>query len=376
MASKADSAEQVSTPANVVVAPPQPAGRVYLRPEHLYKAIGLFFLLAFFYRFFDQLAQGLLLLYAAVIFAILLNHLGRKLPLHRKWIAALAGLVVLGAIGAAFWFGVPALVGQLRDIAARGPEFEAQLHALEDWLRINLGVNVELVGPRAQQTMRRVFTGSGINLVGTAQSVLGVILVPLLILFGGLFAVANPNNRLLNPVLRVVPRTSRLAWRRIFELMGVRIIGWLKGVLIGMVVVGLMSWLLFWIIGVPNALLLGVISALTEAVPLLGPWIGGTIATAVAFLDDPNKAAWAALAALAIQQFENNILIPWAMSETADIHPFVTLFALVFFGSLFGFLGVVLSIPLVILIWTLIEVLWVERALDTDEDRIAPIVTE
>jgi predicted PurR-regulated permease PerM len=143
-----------------------------------------------------------------------------------------------------------------------------------------------------------------------------------------------------------------------------------------MVFVGILGYVLYTIIGVPNSLALGVIAGLTEAVPLLGPWIGGGVAVIAAFLTDPTTALWTALAALAIQQIENHILIPWAMSREAEIHPFVTLFALVFFGQVFGFLGVLLAIPLVLLITTLVEVLWVERAIDTDEDEIAPVVEE
>ncbi len=55
---------------------------------------------------------------------------------------------------------------------------------------------------------------------------------------------------------------------------------------------------------------------------------------------------------------------------------FVTLFALLLYGGLFGFLGLFLAVPLVIFFWTVIQVLWVERTIDTDEDRIAPVVAE
>ena len=83
-----------------------------------------------------------------------------------------------------------------------------------------------------------------------------------------------------------------------------------------------------------------------------------------------------AIAALAIQQIEANVITPWAMAHNAEIHPFVTLFALVLFGSVFGFLGVLLALPLVLLVWTLVQVLWVERAIDTDRERIQPVVPE
>jgi predicted PurR-regulated permease PerM len=46
------------------------------------------------------------------------------------------------------------------------------------------------------------------------------------------------------------------------------------------------------------------------------------------------------------------------------------------FGGLFGFLGILMALPLVLLVWTVVQVLWVERAIDTDSDEIAPLVKE
>ena len=345
--------------------------------DTLYKAVGLFFLLAFLFRYFPQISRVLLLVYAAAILAVLLNAIVQRLPGNRKWITAGIGLLIFGGIAALLWFGIPALITQVRDLAVRAPQFAAQLRGAEAWIQQTTGLNIHLVGEEAERFFRDAFlTTRGTDLMGRARGVLEVLLIPLVVLFGGLFAVGKPNERLLSPVLRAVPRRLRPAFRRMFRLLGDRIIGWLQGTLIGMLAVGLLSFGLFSLIGVPNALLLGVISGLTEFIPFFGPWIGGLVAVTVAFMDEPSKALWAALAAFAIQQFENSLIIPWAMSKAADLHPFVTLFAIVVFGSLFGILGVFLSIPLVLLFWTVIEVLWVERAIDSDEDRIAPVVRE
>ena len=64
------------------------------------------------------------------------------------------------------------------------------------------------------------------------------------------------------------------------------------------------------------------------------------------------------------------------MQNRAKVHPFVTLLALLFFGALFGFLGVLLAIPLVLLIWTAVEVFWVDRHLWTNRGPIEPVVEE
>jgi predicted PurR-regulated permease PerM len=140
--------------------------------------------------------------------------------------------------------------------------------------------------------------------------------------------------------------------------------------------VGILSTIAFTIIGIPNALALGVISGLFEFIPIFGPWIGGGVAALVALVDDPMKAVWTVLAAIVIQQIESYVITPWAMSHSAKLHPYITLFALVVFGALFGFLGILMALPLALLVWTVVQVLWVERTIDTDTDEIAPLVEE
>ena len=64
------------------------------------------------------------------------------------------------------------------------------------------------------------------------------------------------------------------------------------------------------------------------------------------------------------------------MQKAAAVHPFVTLFSILLFGGIFGFLGILLALPLVLLIWTVVETLWVERAIDAGDDTIPPVVEE
>jgi predicted PurR-regulated permease PerM len=347
-----------------------------LRPKHLYKAIGLAFLLVLLYRYFAEITQTLLLLFAAAILAVALNPIARKLPLERKWVAALIGILVLGGVGVLIYIGAPLLLAQIRDIASRAPEFEARFRQWSDFIRQSTGLNISLM-QGSNQTLRDFFGGvDGSAVVGRARGLLEALFIPLIILFGSLFALASPNDRLLTPVLRSVPRTLRSDIRRIFELLGTRLLGWLKGVGIAMIGVGVLSYVAYLIIGVPNAFLLALLTGIFEFIPLVGPWIGGGAATLVALTDDPTKGLYTAIASLIIQQIEANVITPWAMSQQAEVHPLVTLFSLILFGSLFGFLGVLLALPLVMLFWTLIEVLWVERAIDTDDDRIRPVVKE
>jgi predicted PurR-regulated permease PerM len=345
-------------------------------PHHLYQAAGLLFLLALVFRFFDQLGRVFLLAYFAAILAVGLNALLQKLPLQRKLFAAGVGLLVVGAVVAALYFGMPVLFEQARSMARMGPGLQEQVKEWEGWIRQNFGLNVRLPSLMGGGAEQSAAGQGGQGAMGRAFGLIEALFIPIVVFFGSLFLLANPNQRLLTPLMRVVPSGLRPAFYRIFQLLGERLVGWLKGTAIAMVAVGTLSVIAFSLIGVPNALLLGLFNGLVEFIPLVGPFVGGGTATLVAFVADPTKALWTAVAATAIQQVEANVITPFAMSRAAEVHPFITLFALLLFGEIFGFLGLLLALPLVLLVWTVVQVLWVERALDTDRDRIAPVVEE
>jgi predicted PurR-regulated permease PerM len=346
-----------------------------LRPVHLYRAVALAFLLAMVFRYWEPLLRLLLLLYAAAILAVVLNALRHKLRLQRKWLAALVAVGVLGTVGGLVAWGVPLLIGQARGLAATLPALQQQF---EQWrLSLERMLGLQLPVPEPEQLWAVVGEGgAAAGMVGSALGVVEIIALVLIIFVGSLFALASPNERLLTPLLRVVPHDLRIAWYRIFQLMGERIVGWAKGTGLAMLAVGTLATTAFLAIGVPNAIALGVLNGLVEFVPLAGPWVGGSIAVLVAFLDDPQKALFTAIAMIGIQQIESNVITPWAMSRGAELHPFVTLFALVLFGGMFGVLGIFLAVPLVLLSATLVQVLWVERSIDTDREVIAPVVKE
>jgi predicted PurR-regulated permease PerM len=333
------------------------------------------FLFAVLFRFFDEIARTALIAYAAAIVAVTLNTVVRRLPFERKWAALGVGVMFIALLVAAVWFGGSLLVDQLRSLLNSLPEIQAEI---DRWARdfgARTGIRIDaLTGPVAE-TLRAIATGGG-GILSRVRGVLGAGALVLVVLFGGLFALAKPNDRLLNGLLRVAPVSYHDRLRRTLDVLAQRIVGFMQAKALAMLAVGTLATVLFLLLGVPYALLLGVFNAITEFVPILGPWVGGLAAVIVAAVTDPTKGALTAIAVVIIQVTENALITPLTMESRAKVHPFVTLLSLLLFGALFGFLGVLLAIPLVLLIWTVVEVFWVEARLHNDEADLEPVVEE
>ena len=122
---------------------------------------------------------------------------------------------------------------------------------------------------------------------------------------------------------------------------------WMQGQLLLSVISGTITYLGLLILGVPYALLLAVIAAVMNLVPVFGSLIAGVIATIVAFASGGiTLALITAGLFIIINQFEGNLLYPLVVNKIVGIPPLLVILALLVGGSLAGFLGVVLSIPL------------------------------
>ncbi len=344
--------------------------------RRLYRVAGLLFLLAILFNYLDAIMSVLLIAFVGGILAIAFNTVVKRIPLSRGWSTGIFALVLLGGIGVGIWFLVSMVVGQLRNLIEDLPGILTLLEQWEEWVQDTTGLEIELMGDAGERILDAIMgLGAGGFLAG-AFGLLELVAMTVLVLVGALFVVAKPNEKLLTPLMRTVPADRRPAYHRLFERLGERISGWLWGTLVSMVIIGALSAIVFSLIGVPHPLLLGTLIGLADIVPLVGPWIGGAVAVIVTLFYDPSLAIWVAVAVIAIQELEGNLVRPMVMSGAANLHPFVTLLALILFGSMFGILGAILSLPIVLAIATAIEVLWVEETIDTRDDEIQPVAPE
>jgi predicted PurR-regulated permease PerM len=360
---------------------PEAAAELRRMPERLapalggrlFAAVGLLLLGALFLRFFEEITHVLLIAFVGILLALAFHAVVRRIPLPRAVATALVALATVVLLGVGAWQGTRVLLPEVRSLAGDLPGIQARLEAWQSELQAATGMELDLVGGPTEALVENP-VGAATSLVAGAFGVLEILGIALLVLFGAFFVVGKPNEQLLEPLMRAVPRARRDAMQRMLDRMSVRLLGWLRGTLLSMAIIGALSGLAFWLAGAPYPALLGVWVGLVEIIPVVGPWIGGATAVLVTLVHSPSAALYVAIAVLVIQQVEGNLVRPFVMSGAAELHPFVTLIALLLFAAVFGFLGALLALPLTLALATAIEVWWVEERLDAGDDRIEPVV--
>ena len=160
--------------------------------------------------------------------------------------------------------------------------------------------------------------------------------------------------RSIRALLMLAPPSKRKQVREILESMQSKVGAYLRGQGILCLVVGVLNFLAFLLIGLPYAVTLGVVAGVCEAVPMFGPVLGALPAALVALSVDPSKVIWVGVAAVVIQQMENYLLVPRVMDRSVGVNPVVTLLAIAGFGSILGFAGAILAIPLAAILQVLL----------------------
>lgn len=147
-------------------------------------------------------------------------------------------------------------------------------------------------------------------------------------------------------LLRLVARQKRSHADRTLSAIATTLRKWLVTQLIAMVVIGLVTTFVLIALKVRAAVPLGILAGLLEFVPTLGPILSALPAIAMAFIDSPEKALAVTVAYVGIQFLENHLLIPVLMKEGIDIPPALTIVMQALMALVFGFLGVLVAVPL------------------------------
>jgi predicted PurR-regulated permease PerM len=308
-----------------------------------------------------QVRNLLLMLFGAVVVATVFRALAdriRRVTQCRESLAVLMSIVLILGTGA----GLAALFGTY---AAR------QVQTLEQTLPIAWGsfeARVADIGLGEQlkdlvQGFRRS-SGSFSNLSRALASISNALAEILIVLFGGIYLAAQPRFYR-SGAIKLVPAGKRRLVAEVMDESERALRLWLRGQLAAMLAVGLLTGTGLWLLGLPSALVLGIIAGILEFVPFVGPILSAVPAVLLALAVSPDLALSVVLLYFAVQQFEGYVLTPLVQQYAVDLPGVVLLFSLVGLGTLFGALGVILAAPLTVVIYVLVKRLYVIEALHT-----------
>ncbi len=220
-----------------------------------------------------------------------------------------------------------------------------------------------------RSSLSEMFEGVVSSFTSVAFSGTQSLIVIVTVFFGVTFSILNPRP-IVGALFAVVPlrhHDKALVVVRRIAMFAPR---WAGAVLVGMVTIGLLVFLATWpIFGFTDALVLGLIAGMLEAIPFLGPILSSIPALLLALGVGGMTPLWVAIIYVAVQIFENNILVPFVMAGSMKLHPTAVIFSMLLCVGAFGVLGVLVAAPLVAIAIILHEELYRKQFLHTVTDE-------
>lgn len=316
-----------------------------------------------------QIREILLLLFTAVVLATVINQLVQqfqKLRIKRSLAVFLSVIASLALSIIFLLLIVPPFVEQFQDLVELFPSglirIQQWLNLLEERLLgwypdlpdINALIEqiIQQIQPLANQLVRNSFNFLFLPI--------NVILQLLLVLVITLMLLANPQPYR-QGLVKLFPSFYRKRVDEILKLCESGLKNWTVGTLIEMVFIAALSGIGLWILQIPLALAHAILAGVLNVIPNIGPTLSVVLPMAIALIDAPWKAIVVLILYLVIQNIESYWLTPTVMAHQVSLLPAITLTTQIFFTSFFGFLGLLLALPL-----TVVTKIWLEEVVIKD----------
>lgn len=308
-----------------------------------------------------QLALVFILGFGAIMAAVTLDNLAapvaRRLRISQHLALAVTTIaLVLLVVAFLAAFGARA-ADQFSLLAAQLP---GAWEATRDWLNSwELGRWLLTIGEDAA-------TGAAstvLSAVPLASGLLGWLANIALILVIGIYLAADAQTYL-DGAIRLLPPSRRKRGRQIINAAGDDLRKWLIAMTLDMLFLGTLTGVGLYLIGVPVAFALGILSGISVFVPYIGPLVAIIPGLLIALSVSPTLALYAAIVYLVAQQLEGNVALPLLQRWTVSMPPAVSLLAIVAFGLLFGLWGVLFATPLAVVSLRIVRMAYVEDILE------------
>lgn len=294
----------------------------------------------------------LIVLFSAIIISAVcrpfIDFLAKK-RIPRFLGASLVFILILGILGIFLWLVVPLIISQFGDFIVNFDEIILKIGQnkfLEQLIR-QLTVNLKAILDALTKEAAAIF-----NLV---FSVFGGIFLTITCLVLA-FYLAFQEKGIENFFRILLPQKYEKRIIQVFEKSSARINHWFRGRLILSLVVGLISFVGLYFMGIKHSGTLALLNAVLDIIPLIGPIFAGLIAFLVAAADSPQLGILVILLFIIIQQLANNLFAPLIIGKTTGLHPIIVLIAFLIGAKIAGLAGFILAVPVAIIIQEIFRV--------------------
>lgn len=307
-----------------------------------------------------KLSDFLLLVFAALVLAAIFDAMTRKVSrftrMKRGFALTVSVVTLLAVFGGVFILFGTQLAREFDTIRESLPPAIDQVRGLLE--RVGLGEPAQDMLDKSRDDASKLLSQAGGYALTLGNSLANFVLV-----FVGAIFIASDPAVYRRGLLLLVPRAAEETTAAALDDASRGLSGWMIGQAMSSVVVAALTWGGLTALGVPASGGLGLIAGLLDVIPMIGPIISGVPAVLLAFTVSPVTALWTIGLFLLVQQLQGNFLQPMIQKHAVDVPPAVLLFAVVAAGLLFGFLGVLLAAPLTVVVFVMVQRIYVRTLL-------------
>ncbi|QKZ15603.1 AI-2E family transporter [Spirosoma sp. KUDC1026] len=310
--------------------------------------------------------QVLFLVLASVLLALPLRA-GTRLLSRKTKLPEGASLAVVLLSVVAVIYGVIALLSgaisqQISDLQEQLPELienaQQQLSQSKLGQRIASDLSADDINIQKMASQGNWFGRA----FGAVSSVFGVLSNLYIVFFVTLFIAVSPDTYYQGVIL-LVPMSGRERAHEVMANLGDTLLSWLTGQVFSMTVVGVLTGIGLWILGIPLAGVLALMAALLSFIPNFGPVLALIPAALVALVNGPEQVLYVAALYAGVQAVESNLITPLVQQELIEMPPALILVAQVVIGTFAGAVGVIFATPVVAIIMVLVKMLYIRDGL-------------
>lgn len=302
----------------------------------------------------------------AVFFSTLTRWVSRVTRLRRGWALAIVLVVLVGLAVLGGWLLAPKVAEQFTELTQRLPK--ALEHIQDRIQQTGLSRYLPTKMPPSSEWANSAGKMAG-QAAGFFSLSVEAVTTVFVILFLGIYLAASPQVYL-RGVTHLVPLSQRGRVGELFEKLGSTLGNWLLGQMLSMLVVGTLIAVGLTLLGIPLGLALGVLAGLLNFIPIIGSLLSAVPAVLLAFLVGPLHPLYViGLFVIVNTGIESHLLVPLIQRYAVNLPPAIAVLALFLMGELFGFLGLLLAIPLAATLLVLIKVIYVRDVLGDNSLR-------